>query len=117
MTEGEIRLSVSLIFLTWVGVYVDAYAFIRTHTHTAHGVLDMSPEVRMRHLEGPKNLDGLNLGIYVFVDVYKVHMCIYMIGGGTRSWTKYFLSLTCFSFRKRRSRDVNVKPRTQIRAT
>ena len=45
-----------------------------THTHTAHGVLDVSPEVGTRHLESPKNPDGLNLGIRVFVYVYKVHM-------------------------------------------
>jgi len=38
----------------------------------------VSPGVGMRHLEG----DGLNLGIYVFVYVYKVHKCMYMLGGG-----------------------------------
>ena len=36
----------------------------------------------MRHLEGPKNPDGLNLEIHIFVYVYKVHMCIYMLRGG-----------------------------------
>jgi len=46
------------------------------HTHTARGVLDVRPGVRTRHLEGPKNPDGLNLGIYVFMYVYRVHMCI-----------------------------------------
>jgi len=40
------------------------------------GYLDMSQGVGMRHLEGTKNLDGLKLGIYVFVHVYKVHMCM-----------------------------------------
>jgi len=49
-----------------------------THTHTAQmGYSDVSPGVGMRHLEGPRNPDGLNLGIHVFVYVYKVHMCIY----------------------------------------
>jgi len=47
--------------------------------------LDVSPGAGTRHLEGPKNLYGLNLGVYVFVFVYKVHMCIYMLGGGMRS--------------------------------
>jgi len=62
-----------------------------THTHTAQiGYSDMSPGVGMRHLEGPKNQDGLNLGIHIFVYVYKVHMCMYMIGGGMRSWTNCF---------------------------
>jgi len=66
---------------------------IRTHTHTAHGVLDVSPGVGTRRLEGPKNYgpDGLNLGIYVLVDVYKVHMCIYMLVGGMRSEPSAFL--------------------------
>jgi len=54
---------------------------ICTHTHTARGVLDVSPGIETRHLEGPKNPDGLNLGIFVFVYVYKVHMRIYMLGG------------------------------------
>ena len=39
----------------------------------------------MKHLEGPKNLDGLNLDIHIFVYVYKVHMCIYTLRGGMRS--------------------------------
>jgi len=46
---------------------------IRTHTHTAQmRYSDVSPGVSMRHLEGPKNLDGLNLGTCIFVYVYKV---------------------------------------------
>jgi len=41
--------------------------YTRAHTHTAHiGYSDVSPGVGMRHLEGPKNPDGLNLGIYLF---------------------------------------------------
>ena len=35
----------------------------------------------MRQLEGPKNPDGINLGIYVFVYAYKVHLCMYILGG------------------------------------
>jgi len=47
--------------------------YTHTYTHTAQmGYLDVSPGVGMRHLEGPKNPDGLNLGIYIFVYVYKL---------------------------------------------
>jgi len=56
--------------------------YAHTHTLSAHGVLDVSPGVRpveTKHFEGPKNPDGLNLGKYVFVYVYKVHMCVYML--------------------------------------
>jgi len=49
--------------------------YTHTHTHTARRVLDVSPGVGVRHLEGPKDPDGLNLGICVFVYVYNVHMC------------------------------------------
>jgi len=37
MREGEIEvLSVSSLFLTWVGVYVGVCVCIRAHTHTLH---------------------------------------------------------------------------------
>jgi len=37
LTEGKIGvLSVSFLFLTRVGVYVDVCVCIRTHTHTLH---------------------------------------------------------------------------------
>jgi len=62
------------------------YTHTRTHTVAAHvGYLVVSPGVGMRHLEGPKNPDGPNLGIHVFVCVYTVHMCMYMLGGGMTS--------------------------------
>ena len=89
MTEREIGvLSVSSPFLTRVGVYVGVCVCIctHTHTHTVHmGYLVVSPEVEMRHLEGPKNPDEGNLSIHVFVYVYKLHMCMYMLGGRMRS--------------------------------
>ena len=67
-----------------VGVFV----YTHTQTHTVQmGCSDVSPGVGMRHLKGPKNPDRLNLGIRIFVHVYKVHMCMYMLGGGMRSWT------------------------------
>jgi len=49
-----------------------------------------APGVGMRHLEGLKNPDGLNLGICVFAYVYKEHICMYMLQGGMRSWTNCF---------------------------
>jgi len=54
--------------------------YTHTYTHTAHGVLDASPGVGTRpwHLEGLKNTDGLNVSMYVCVNVYKVHMRIYI---------------------------------------
>jgi len=65
--------------------------YTHTHTHTAHmRYSNVSPGVGRRHLEGPKNPNGLNLCIYVFIYVYKVHICMYMIGGGMRSWTNCF---------------------------
>jgi len=62
--------------------------YTHTYTHTAQmGYSVVSPGVVMRHLEGPKNPDGLNLGTHIFVYVWKVHMCMYMLGSGMRSWT------------------------------
>jgi len=53
-----------------------------THAHTAQmGYSVVSPKVEMRHLEGLKNPDGLNLGIDIFVCMYNVQMCMYMLGG------------------------------------
>jgi len=79
-----------LCFLTQVGVYVGLCACSHTHTHTARKVLDVSTGVGTRLLEGPKirNPDGLNLGIYVRIYVYKVDMCVYLLGGGMRSMGK-----------------------------
>ena len=99
LTEGKMGvLSVSSLFLTRVGVYVCVSVCIRTHTHTLHRSLDVSPGFGMRYLEGPKNPDGLNLDTHIFVYVYKVHMCIYMLRGGMRSWTNCFFLLTCLFF-------------------
>ena len=54
--------------------------YTHTHTHTAHmGYSDVSPGVGMRHMEGPKNPDELNLKVCVFVYVYKLNMCIYVL--------------------------------------
>jgi len=74
------------------------------------GYSDVSPGVGMRHLEGPKNSDGLNLGIHVFVYVYKVHMCMYIIGGGMRSWTNCLIFFTIFFLSKKKSKRCERKP-------
>ena len=82
LTEGKIVvLSVSSLFLTRVGVYVCVSVCIRPHTHTLHRCSDVSPGVGMRHLEGPKNQDGLNLGIRIFVCVQSTHVYVHASGG------------------------------------
>jgi len=79
--------------------------YMHTHTHTAQMRYSIvSPGVGMRHLEGPKNPDGLNLSIYTFVYVYKVHTCMYMLGGGMRSWTNYLFLSYIFSFEKEKQK-------------
>jgi len=88
--------------------------YTHTHTHTAQmGYLDVRPGVGMRHLEGPNNPDGLNLGMHIFAYVYKVHVCIYMLRGGMRSWNNCFFLLTCLFF-LRKEEDVTTisKPRS-----
>jgi len=111
LTEGKIVvLSVSFLFLTRVGVYVCVDVCIRTHTHTLHRCSDVSPGVGMRHLEAPKNPDGLNLDICIFVYVYKVHMCIYMLRGGMKSWTKLLFFFNMFLLPKNKSQRCERKP-------
>jgi len=111
LTEEKIVvLSVSSLFLTRVGVYVCVNVCIRTHTHILHRCSDVSPGVGMRHLEGPKNPDGLNLDIHIFVYVYKVHMCIFMLRGGIRSWTKCFFFFNIFFLPKKKSKRCGRKP-------
>ena len=52
LTEGEIEvLSFVFLFLTRVGAYVGAW--VCTNTHTAHGMLNVSPGVGTIHLGGP----------------------------------------------------------------
>jgi len=106
LTENEIGvLYVSSQFSTRVGVYVGVCVCIRAHTHTVQlGYSVVSPGFGMRHLEGPKNPDGLNVGIHTFVYVYKVHMCKYMLGGGMRSWTNCFFLNICFLLKQKSKR-------------
>ena len=46
-------------------MYVCLCVCVRTHAHTLHKCLDVSPGIGMRHLEGPKNPYELNLGIHI----------------------------------------------------
>jgi len=82
-------LSVYCLFLDAGGSVCGCiWVYTHTHTHTLHmGYSDVSPGVGTRHLKGLKDPEGLNSDIYVFVYVYKVHMCTYMPGGGMRPWT------------------------------
>jgi len=77
---------VDLWVLTRVGVYVgvcvsESQCIHRhTQTHTLNMLYsDVSPGVSMQNLEGPKSAIGQNLCIYVFLNVYKVHMCTCII--------------------------------------
>jgi len=83
-------------FFEWGGSVCERMCvYTHTHKHPAHS--DVSTGVGTTHLEGPKNADGLNLGIYVFIYMYKVHM--YSIFAGRqdeRSWTDCFFLNTFF---------------------
>jgi len=77
LTEKKMKeLSVSSLFLTWVGVYVGVCVYMHTHTHTAKiGYSDVSPGVGMRHLEGPKNPDGL-ISAYIYSYMCTKYTCV-----------------------------------------
>ena len=84
-------------------VYGGVYVWLRTQAYTLHvGYLNESPGVGTRHLEGPKNPDGLNLGTYVFAYVYKVHMYLCVLGGRMRSWTNWLFFLDIFLKKSKR---------------
>ena len=77
-----------------VHMYICVWVYTHTHTHTTQmGYLDVSPGVGIRHLEGLKNPDALNLDIHILVYVYKVHMCPYMLRGVIRSSANHSHSL------------------------
>ena len=85
-------------------MYVCVYAqYTHTHTHTAHAVIDVST----RHLKGPKNPDGLNLSIYIFEYVYKLHVREIMLFIGKPMGRSLMITSANFSF-KRISRRVSI---------
>ena len=77
---------------------------------TSYGYSGVSPGVGIKHLEGPKNPDGLTLGIYVFVYVCKVHICMYMLKGRMRSLTQCLFSSTFVFFSTKKSKRCQRKP-------
>ena len=84
---------VCVFFILNAGGSVRGCVCVYTHTHTytaQMGSLDVSPARSC----AISLSDGLNLGMHIFVYVYKVHMCIYMLRGGVRSWTNCFFLLT-----------------------
>jgi len=75
------------------------------------GYSDVSLGVEMKHLEGPKNPNGLSLGIYVFIYVYKLngtHQSVYV---HAKRWDEILdwqlVYFNIFFFRKRKAKDVN----------
>jgi len=79
--------------------------YTHTRTHSTQMVYsDVSPGVGMRHLEGPKNPDGVNPGTHTFVNVYKVHMCMYMLEGGMRSYCFFREHHSIFSSEKEKQK-------------
>jgi len=56
-------------------VYVCVYA--HTHTHCTDELLACEPRGWDDTPGGPEDLDGINLGIYIVVCVYKVHVYVY----------------------------------------
>jgi len=69
----------------------------RVHTHTLQmRYSEVRTGDRTRHLKSPKNPDRLNLGI-----------CVYMLGGGMRSWTPcFFLNIFFLPKNKSKKRDI-----------
>ena len=93
LKEGKIGVLSVVFSISNAGgsVYGCMWVYTHTRTRTAQmGYSDVSQVVGIRHLEIPKNPDGLNLGTHIFVYVYKVHMCMYMLRGGIRFWTECF---------------------------
>ena len=98
-----------------------------THIRCTDGVFKCEPSSRKRPLEGLKNPDGLNVGIYVFVYVYKAgshqerlvwppwaqqcglsnstHVYIYANlieeAGGDHGLTAFYVSKSCIFFQER----------------
>jgi len=86
-------------------VYVCVYA--RTHTHCTDGVLGCEPRSRDKTPEGPEEsgwTKSRHLYIHICVLRDKVHMCMYVLGGGTRSWTNCFFLCDTFSSKKEKQR-------------
>jgi len=91
--------------------------YMHTQTHTAHGVLEYEPRGRDKTPGRPEESRWTkSRHICMRICTQSTHVCI--LGGGMRFWSSiFFFPLKCFFFRKRKAKLVNVKPKTQIRAT
>jgi len=58
--------------------------YTHTHTHCTDGVFRCEPRSQHETPGGPEE-SGWTKSRYVFIYVYKVHMCMCMLGGGLRS--------------------------------
>ena len=92
--------------------------YTHTHTHNVCGLYESEPRGRDETPREPEEYIWTKFGhkrcIHVFIHVYKVYMCIYMLCGGMRSWTSFFFLLTYCFFQKRKAKDVDVLQRTRI---
>ena len=78
----------------WVCVCVYAH----THTHCTDGVLGCEARSRDATPGGPEQSRWTkSRHAYIRICV-KVHICIYMLRGGMRSWTNCFFLLTYLFF-------------------
>jgi len=95
LTEGKIgMLSVLFYFKRgWEFVWVYVCVCLHTHTHCTDGVFRCDPRSQHETTGGPEE-SGLGCTksrhIYIFVNMFKVHMCMYMLAGGMRFWTNCF---------------------------
>ena len=65
--------------------------YMHTHTHCTNKVFGCEPRSRDDTPGRPEESGWTkSRHIYIFVYVYKVHICMYMLGGGMRSWTNCF---------------------------
>jgi len=70
-TEGQMAVLSCVFSISDAGGTVRVYT--HTHTHTAHGVLDVSPGVETKHLEGPKKIST-----YVHSYMCIKYACVYV---------------------------------------
>ena len=110
-------LSVSSLFSTRVGVYVCVCVCDYTHTHTncTDGVLKCEPRSRDETPGGPKEsgwTKSPSRHIHIRISVQSTHVYVY---AKRRDEILDYLfsesSITYFSFRKRKAKDVNANHR------
>jgi len=87
-TEGAIRVLSCVFSIFDVGgsVCKCMCVYTHTHTHTPRWVLDVSPGVGTRHLQVPKNQDGINVGVCV----QSTHVCMLLFFFRKQKQSKQF---------------------------